>query len=121
MKTVQVAIHDPEYADWIRSLLLHDGGHRVQLVNRPDVSLDGVIVMDAMDLGSLPLLAKELERLVVIVRKECDDLSKVWDAGVRHVVFRGDPPETALTIVLGVELSMALTGAASPAISPTVF
>lgn len=106
MKTVQVAIQDPVYADSIRNLLMQDGVHRVHLVEKPDLSLDGAIVVDAAHLESLPLRANEQERLIVIVRKECDDLSKIWDAGVRHVVFYGDPPQTARVVVLGVELGL---------------
>jgi hypothetical protein len=106
MKTVQVAIQDPEYADSIRKLLVEDGGHRVHLVERPDLTLGGVIVMDAANLDGLPLLPNQQQRLVVVVRKETDDLSKIWDVGVRHVVFHGDPPHTARVVVLGVELGL---------------
>ena len=108
MKLVQVAIPDPEYADSIRNLLVQDRGHRVQLVERPDVTLGGVIIVDAANLDSLRLPPKERERLIVLVRKERDDLFKIWDAGVRHVVFDGDPPQTARVVVLGVELGLAL-------------
>lgn len=110
MKTVQLAIQDPEYADSIRDLLLQDGSHRVHLVEKPDLSLGGVIVMDAAQLARLPMPCKEHERLVVMVRKERDDLAKVWDAGVRHVVFHGDPPSRARVMVLGVELSLGSDG-----------
>jgi hypothetical protein len=106
MKTVQVAIQDPGYADSIRNLLVQDGVHRVLLVEKPDLALEGAIVVDAADLESLPLREDELERLIVFVRKERDDLSKIWDAGVRHVVFYGDPPQTARVVVLGVELGL---------------
>ena len=94
MKTVQVAIQDPVYADSVRDLLIQDGGHLVHLVQKPDVSLDGVIVVEADHLEVIPL-SNEMERLIVVVRKEHDDLSKMWDAGVRHVLFQGDPPHTA--------------------------
>jgi hypothetical protein len=106
MKTVQVAIPDPEYADSIRNLLVLDGSHRVHLVERPDLTLEGAIVVDAASLDGLPLPPNHKERLIVIVHKERDDLSKIWDAGVRHVVFQGDPPHTARIVVLGVELSL---------------
>ena len=107
MKTVQVAIQDPEYADSIRSALCEDGNHRVHLVEMPDATLEGVIVVDAMRLNSFPLLANEHERLIVLVHKERDDLSRVWDAGVRHVLFHGDPPHMARIMVLGMELRLA--------------
>jgi hypothetical protein len=106
MKTVQVAIPDPVYADSIRNLLVQDGSHRVHLVERPDLTLEGAIVVDAAILDSFPLPPNEKERLIVIVHKQRDDLSKIWDAGVRHVVFQGDPPHTARIVVLGVELSL---------------
>ncbi len=106
MKTVQLAIQDPNYADSIRDLLVQDGGHRVHLVDQPDLALGGVIVLDAANLESLRVAPNERERLVVMVHKERDDLCKIWNAGVRHVVFHGDPPHTARVAVLGVELSL---------------
>jgi hypothetical protein len=106
MKTVQVAIPDPEYADSIRNLLVQDGSRRVHLVERPDLSLGGVILVDAAHLDGLPLPPKEQKRLIVLVRKERDDLFKIWDAGVRHVLFHGDSPQTARIVVLGVELGL---------------
>jgi hypothetical protein len=106
LKTVQVAIQDPEYADSIRNLLLQDGGHRVRLVTIPDLTSAGVIVVDAIHLSSFPWLANERERLVVIVHKDCVDLSKVWEAGVRHVVFHGDAPQSARVVVIAVELAL---------------
>jgi hypothetical protein len=109
IKPVQVAIHDPEYADSIRNLLVEDGRRQVYLVERPDVELEGVILIDAARLDDLPLLSKEHERLVVMVRQGGDDLARVWDAGVRHVVFYGDSPHMARTVVLGVELTLAST------------
>ena len=105
MKTVQVAIQDPGYADSIRDLLIQDGSHRVHLVEQPDPTLEGVIIADVTHLDGLPL-SNEKERLVVLVHKERDDLFKIWDAGVRHVVFQGDPPQTARVVVLGVELGL---------------
>jgi hypothetical protein len=106
MKTVQVAIQDSTYADSIRKLLLQDGRHKVHLVAMPDVQLAGVIVLDATELHSFPAIATEQQRLVVVVDKERDDLTEVWNAGVRYVVFHGDPPHKARIVVLGAELSL---------------
>jgi hypothetical protein len=107
VQTVQVAIQDSEYADSIRKLLLQDGIHDVQLVEHPDATVGGVIVVDATDLISCPWLPGQQERLVVIVRKGRDDLAKIWDAGVRHALFYGDPPNWARILVLCVELSLS--------------
>ena len=120
MKTVQVAIQDPGYADSIRDLLVQDGSHRVHLVESPDLSLGGVIVVDSDHLDALPL-SNEKERLVVMVHKERDDLLKIWDAGVRHVVFQGDPPQTARVVVLGVELGLEQLGSSICVISPSCY
>jgi hypothetical protein len=58
MKTVQVAIQYPKYADSIRKLPSEDGRHRVS-----------VIVMDGSHLDWHSAVATEPERLVVIVHK----------------------------------------------------
>ncbi len=106
MKTVQVAIQDPVYADSVRELLVRDGKHEVHLVERPEADLGGVIIVDTAHLDGLPSLPNVQERLVVVVNKDHDDLFRIWDAGVRHVLFQGDPPQTARVVVLGVELSI---------------
>ncbi len=112
VKTVQVAIQDPAYAESIRDLLSQEARHRVRLVEKPDVALEGVIIADVAHLSNFPTLAKE-RRLVVMVQKDRDDLSKIWDAGVRHVLFYGDPPHRVRVAVLGVELSLSAHAASA--------
>jgi len=107
MKTVQVAIQDSQCADSLRDLFLQDCRRQVRVVATPDVTLDGVIIVDAAHLLSLPLLPKEQERLIVIADKNNDDLTQLWDAGVRHVVFRRDPPRLVSGAILGIELHLA--------------
>jgi hypothetical protein len=111
MKTVQVAIQDPAYADSIRNLLVEDTRRQVHLLENPDVTLEGVIIADPAYLNRFPSLAIEDKRLVVMAHKERDDLSKMWDAGVRHALFYGDPPRMVRVVVLGLELSLAANGA----------
>lgn len=106
MKTVQVAIQNREYADSVRHLLLHDGKHRVQIVESPDMTSSGVIIIDAASLDHLSLLPTDHDRVVVIAHKDSEKLSKVWDAGLRQVVFYGDPPQIVVAVVLGVELTL---------------
>jgi hypothetical protein len=112
MKTVQVAIQDSECADSLRELFLQDRCRQVRVVATPDVTLGGVIVVDTARLLSLPLLQKEHERLVVIVDKSNDDLSQLWNAGVRHVVFARDPPRLVSGAILAIELRLASSIAA---------
>jgi len=106
MKTVQLALRDPDYAQALRNLLLRDGNHRVYVVEEADLRLDGVVVTDAVGTGHLPMLQKAPERFVVLTRKGSDQLSMIWDAGVRHVVFEGDSPNTAQLAVIAAELRL---------------
>ena len=103
MKTVQVALNNPEYAEALQGLLLRDGSHRVYVVEQPDLRLDGVIVVDG---SQAEMVAGEAERFVVITRKGSDHLNRIWDAGVRHVVFEGDSPSTAYLAIVAAELRL---------------
>lgn len=107
MKTVQVAIRDSEHAHSLRDLLSRDGVHQVHLVERPNLAIAGVIVMDLDHLDRSGPLSGGPERLVVMASKASADLARVWKAGVRHVVFRGDAPQTVRVAVLATELSLA--------------
>jgi len=106
MKTVQITLKNPEYAQALQNLLLRDGNHRVYVVDQVDLRLDGVVVTDASSLGNLSMLEKAPERFVVLTRKGSDHLSEIWDAGVRHVVFEGDSPNTAQLAVIAAELRL---------------
>ena len=52
------------------------------------------------------MLDSEPERFVVITHKGSDCLSAIWDSGVRHVLFEGDPPNTAQLAVIAAELRL---------------
>jgi len=106
MKTVQVAIHDSEQADTLRKLLVSDGLHQVHLVERPCTAIAGVIVMDIDHLERSGSLAGARERLIVMASKASADLARLWEAGVRHVVFHGDAPRAVRVAVLATELSL---------------
>jgi hypothetical protein len=104
MKTVQIAIGNTEYARSLRELLLRDGTHRVYLVDQPDLRLDGIVMIDGDRTSNLSVLDSEPERFVVMTRMGSDVLSRIWDAGVRHVLFDGDPPNTAQLAIIAAEL-----------------
>ena len=109
MKTVQLAIGNMEYAQSLRDLLLRDGTHRVYVVDRPDLRLDGIVMIDGDRTSNLSMLDSEPERFVVIAHKGSDSLSSIWDAGVRHVLFDGDPPNTAQLAIIAAELRLPIT------------
>src|ERR1700730_3906268 len=106
MKTVQLAIGNMEYAQSLRDLLLRDGTHRVYVVDRPDLRLDGIVMLDGDRPGNLSMLDSEPERFVVITRKGSDSLSRIWAAGIRHVLFDGDPANTAQLAIIAAELRL---------------
>ena len=106
MKTIQLAVHDSGFAKSLEDLLIQDGAHRVYRVENPDLRLDGVVVVDCNQLGDFAVLDREPERFVVVTPKGSDRLSKIWEAGVRHVVFEGDSPSTAHLAVIAAELRL---------------
>ncbi len=106
MKNIQLALRDSEYTESLRNLLVRDGTHCVHLVQQPDLHMDGVVVIDGSQAENLIYLDGEPERFVVITRKGSDHLSRIWDAGVRHVVFEGDTPSTAHLAIIAAEMRL---------------
>jgi hypothetical protein len=113
MKNVQLAIRDSAYAESLRRLLLRDGTHHVHMVERPNLGLDGVVVIDDNRFQLLPAVDSEPERFVLITRKGADNLSRVWNAGIRHVVFEEDSPNTAQLAIIAAELRLPNHGPVS--------
>lgn len=106
MKTIQLALQNPEYAQSLQSLLLRDGAHRVYVVEQPDLGLDGVVVIDSKRIDNLTMFDPDPDRFVVITSKNSDRLARIWDAGVRHVVFEGDSPNTAHLAIIAAEMRL---------------
>jgi hypothetical protein len=122
METVQLSIHDAPYAAALREQLERGGTREVRCVEAPDPRLDGVIVVDAEGLDSLPLPLANPERIVLITRNDPDHLSQAWNAGIRSVVFSDDALSTAVLAILAAELRVprsetkfAVTHAGPPA------
>jgi hypothetical protein len=107
MTTVQLAIRDSAYAQSLRNLLVRDNAHEVLLVDKPDLSLNGVVVIDGSRFEDLSLLGSQPERFVVITRKGAHHLTKAWETGVRHVVFEEDSANTAQLAVMAAELRLS--------------
>jgi hypothetical protein len=110
MKTVQLAIHDAEYAGSIRKLLLRDGTHNVYLVDRPNLHLDGVVVMDQGAFQNLAGGDSNRDRFLVVTDKDANNLSRMWAAGIRHVVFEEDSPYTTQLAIIAAELRCSKCG-----------
>lgn len=104
MTTVQVAIRDADYAQTICNLLRREGRYSILVVDEPDLTLEGVVVLDCEHLESLALAGEAPERFVLVTRKDPDKLAQLWNAGIRHVVFEEDSPNTAQLAVSAAEL-----------------
>lgn len=104
MTTVQVAIRDTEYSQTISALLRREGRYRLMMVAEPDLTLEGVIVLDCEHLERLGSAVLAPERFVLITRKDPDRLAALWNAGIRHVVFQEDSPNTLQLAVSAAEL-----------------
>jgi len=63
-------------------------------------------VIDGCKLDNLTPYGEECERLVVVIRTGSDLLARLWNTGIRHVVFEGDPPDTAQLAIIAAELRM---------------
>ena len=80
MTTVQLAIANRRYADQIRDLLVWDDDYNVEVVNAPNPTLDGVIVMDE-DLVD-DIAAYDPQRCVIIARKTPQKIASLFEQGV---------------------------------------
>jgi hypothetical protein len=105
MTNIQIAIDDGDYAQKIASLL-GDGSHRAYIVNAPVVAMDGVILLDDGHFKELAPHEEPLYRYVILKRAETTDVSGLWKAGVRHVVFESDPIPLVHMAILAVELGL---------------
>jgi len=112
MPTIQLAINDTSYARWIRTLLLRDDAHRVYITKWPELQLEGVVVTDKEKFQKLFPARKEVRRFLVITPNDYKSLRKLWNAGIRHVIFEGDSPGTAVLAILSVELNLFQRGQA---------
>jgi hypothetical protein len=77
------------------------------VVDQPDLSQEGVIVLDCEHLERIGFAADQPDRLVLITRKDPDRLARIWNAGIRHVVFEDDSPNTVQLAVSAAELRQA--------------
>ena len=107
MSRVQISVHDQKYAQNLANLLRKDGSHDVVFVEKPDLAIDGIIVVDGNRTENLVFFEAQPERFVVVTRKDANLLARIWDAGVRHVVFEDDAPSTALLAVIAAELRIS--------------
>jgi hypothetical protein len=104
MTHVQIAITDPYYAHALGDLLMADGQHQVHIVNYPNLTIDGVVVVDdtiVSRITSSPGL--DFDRCVIFIQKLSFDANKLCYAGVHHVIYANQPPDVGRLVVLAAE------------------
>ena len=108
-KIVQLVLRNSGYAAWFRTLLLKDGAHHVVHADRPDMRIGGVVVIDEDNfVGLSPILNPE--RFMVIAHKGTDLIPRIFDSGIRHVVFEEDSLGSAQLAIVGIEMKLAARG-----------
>ena len=102
MTNVQIAIKNQAYAEKLRDLLSIDGEHSVFLADYPRPDVAGVVVADAALLDRLEQ-SGEIGRSVIFVSHARSDWTRLFEAGVRHVIHSDSPPEVGRLTVLAAE------------------
>jgi hypothetical protein len=99
MTTVQIAIKDKDYALLLKSLLVRDQEYTVLIVDRPDLTIPGLIVLadSLLDASN----SFDPERMIVVAsRRTTRHLRELWRARLRNVVFPDDSPQTAFLAIM---------------------
>lgn len=107
MRTVQLEIADAACVAALRNALCHSGPWHVESVERPDLTLPGVLVVDEAGFERLPLPLLHPERLVLITRRNPELLGRAWDAGIVSVVSPDDSLPTLLLAIMATALRAA--------------
>jgi hypothetical protein len=99
MTTVQIAIKDKDYALLLKSLLVREQEYTVLIVDRPDLTIPGLIVLadSLLDASN----SFDPERMIVVAsRRTTRHLRELWRARLRNVVFPDDSPQTAFLAIM---------------------
>jgi hypothetical protein len=100
MNTIQLALSDTAKASSLRGLLARSCEMEVRCVDRPDLEVACVVVVDAEHLDRLPNPLLNPERVVLITRNDPTHLKEAWEAGVNSVVSDQDSLNTVVLAVL---------------------
>lgn len=121
LQTVQLSIADGKYAAAVREAAARSCAWRVELVERPDLAFQGVLVLDEASFERLPLPLSNPERIVLITRQDPQLLAEAWEAGIVCVVSDADPIGTVLLAIMAAALRVAQSNSAqtSSGISPS--
>src|SRR5579862_6759269 len=106
MITVQVATGDRIFASLLRRILMRETGYEVRFVDKPELTLPGVIVATESCLGDLNSV--DPTRLIIVVPPgDSAQLTRMWKAGIRNLVYTDDSPQTIFLAVLAARLRLS--------------
>ena len=109
--SVQLALTDKAIAERLRLALSEEPafqGWRVQCAGAaPDVEQPGVLVLDAAARDRLPARIPHPERVVLIARRDPQELERAWQAGIVSVVYQDEPWSTVMLAVLAARFRVA--------------
>ena len=123
-QTVQLSIADCAYSAAIREAVSRSCAWHVESVDRPDLSLRCVTVLDRFAFARLPLPLSNPQAIVLVAPKDPRLLALAWDAGIVSVVSEEDPLNTVLLAIMAAALRVAkccaqpLPGGISPTAGP---
>jgi hypothetical protein len=107
MQTVQLSIDDGRYEAMVREALARNCAWHVESVKAADASREAVLVLDEAAFARLPLPVINPERVVLITRKDPQNLADAWEAGIVSVVSDQDPLSTVLLAIMAAALRVA--------------
>lgn len=124
MRTVQLSVADPVYAARLSEALSRSGPWHVESVERPDLTLPCVVVLDELSFSQQLLPLPHPERVVLLGRQDPEFLAQAWDAGIVSVTSVEDSLPTVLLAIMAARLRVAtqheapVTGGISPNRTP---
>jgi hypothetical protein len=105
MTTVQLAITNRNYASALGKLLSAEGHFSVVIVDQPDSSIPGLIVLTDNLVSAVQ--SSDPERFVIIsTDREIQHQNRLWKAGFRHVIFADQSLEMACLAIVAAHLRL---------------
>ena len=117
MRTVQLSIADASYAAALSEALTHTGPWHVEMLDRPDPALPGVLVLDESSFEQLPLPLVNPERVVLISQPDPQLLARAWDASIVSVLSTEDSLPTVLLAIMSAALRIGKSQASGSSVN----
>ena len=105
MITVQLATPNWDQAELLANALIRDGEYEVRMVDQPNPSVAGLIVLEDVMLNHLTPI--EPDRLVVIAtRSDPAHLRALWELELHSVLYTGASAQTAYLAIIAAHVRL---------------